>query len=168
MLMLAIILDQWKLLYPGQFTLLGSAESVRQAYSWFTFWQRSLLDGTLPLWDPNAWGGYAFAGEMQTAPFYPLYSLLLLFRPNHFGLFSIPLYNSLFIVAHILAALFMFALLRQLRISRFSAFVGGFAFSSAALSGQSVGRTCCKAQSGCLAFSCFSCARWSRVGFEIW
>jgi hypothetical protein len=72
---------------------------------------------------------------MQTAPFYPLYLVLLLFRPNHFGLLSVPLFNGLFIAAHIMAALFMFTFLRHLRVSRFSAFVAGFAFSSGSFTG---------------------------------
>lgn len=134
-LTIAIVLDQWKHLFPGQYTLLAGAEPIRQAYSWFTFWCRSIHDGSWPLWDPNSWGGYAFPGEMQTAAFYPLYLVLLLFRPNRFGLFPVPLYTGLFMSAHIMAALFMFAFMRHLRVSRLAAFVAGFAFSSGSFTG---------------------------------
>jgi hypothetical protein len=132
----AIVLFYWKLLFPGQFTFLTGGEDTNQAYSWLNFWIRSLRHGTLPLWDPYAVAGYCFPGEMQTAAFNPLHLLLLLFPLNPNGMLTPMEYHILFLFAHALAGLFMFALIRELQLSRFAGFVSGFCFSAGAFLGR--------------------------------
>jgi hypothetical protein len=45
------------------------------------------------------------------------------------GMVSERIYNALYVVTHLLAAIFMFALARHLRISRFGSFVAGLSFA---------------------------------------
>src|SRR3954469_25354995 len=118
----AILLFYWKLFFPSQFTLLDGAEAVKQVYSWFHFLIRSVRAGNMPVWDPYAFAGYSFPGEMQTAAFYPLYLLLLLLPLSGDGLLSSMQYNLVILFSHVLAALFMFALAREMKLSRFAAF----------------------------------------------
>lgn len=128
-LVLITVLFYWKTLLTHEFSLLTDAESVNQAYSWYHFWIGSLRQGLWPLWDPYMFGGRSFAGEMQTAAFYPLNLLLALAPFNRNGMLSPRLYHEFFVLAHFLGACFMFALVRELRLSRFSALVAGICFS---------------------------------------
>ncbi len=135
-LTVTILLFYWKLFFPSQFTLLDGAEAVRQGYSWLHFWMRSVRAGNLPIWDPYALCGYSFPGEMQTGAFYPLYLFLLLLPLNPDGLLSAMQYNLLILLTHVLAALFMFALARELKLSHFAAFIAGLCFSTGSFTGR--------------------------------
>lgn len=128
LLLLITILFYWKILLTQQFSLLTESEGVNQGYSWYQFCVSSIKHGHLPLWDPYAFSGRSFVGEMQTGAYYPL-NLLLAFVPfNHSGVLSPQLYNWSFALAHFLAACFMFALVREFGLSRFSATVAAICF----------------------------------------
>ena len=128
-LLLATVVFYWQILLTKQFSLLTEQEAVNQGYSWFNFWVANIKRGTLPLWDPYTFGGHSFAGEMQTAVFYPLNLLLALFPFNNHGVFSPQLYHQWFAFAHFLGVCFMFALAREMRLSRFSSMVAGICFA---------------------------------------
>jgi hypothetical protein len=119
----------WKILITGQFSLLTDSEGVNQAYSWLHFWLASIRHGSLPLWDPYTMGGHSFAGEMQTGAFNPLRLIFLLAPFGRRGLLAPAAYHAWYAMMHFMAACFMFALLRELRLSRFSSFMGGICFS---------------------------------------
>ena len=127
--MLAIVAFYWKIIFTRQFSMLTIAEPVNQAYSWFHFWAESMRHGELPLWDPYAFGGRSFAGEMQPAVFYPLHLVFALFPSDSNGLLSPRLYHLYFVFAHVLAAYFMFALIRELGLDRFPALLAGLCYS---------------------------------------
>ena len=119
----------WKILLTRQFSLLTDREAVNQGYSWMHFTIASIRHGRLPIWDPYTLSGHSFAGEMQTAAFYPIHLLLALVPFNSASVLSPVTYHVWFAVTHVLAACFMFALIRELGLSRFSAFFGGICFS---------------------------------------
>jgi membrane protein YfhO len=119
----------WKILLTRQFSLLTNRESVNQAYSWMQFVITSIRHGILPIWDPYTLAGHSFLGEMQTAAFYPLHLLLALIPFDRDAVFSPVAYHVWFAVTHVLAAWFMFALIRELGLTRFSAFIAGITFS---------------------------------------
>src|SRR5450631_1401804 len=129
LLLLALVAFYWKIILSGQFSLLTNFETVTQADSWFHFWVESVRQGTLPLWDPYAFAGRSYPGEMQTAAFYPLHLVLALFPFNRNGLLAPQLYHLYFVSVHVMAAWFMFALIRELGLSRFSAVIAGLCFS---------------------------------------
>jgi hypothetical protein len=124
-----ITLFYWKILLTNQFSLLTESEGVNQAYSWLRFWVNSIRHGELPLWDPFAFAGHSFIGEMQTAAFYPLHLFLALFPLNRHGMISPALYHIWWAGAHLLGACFLFLLARELGLSRFAAFTAGICFS---------------------------------------
>ncbi len=128
-LLIATVLFYWKILLTGQFSLLTDHEAVSQAYSWYHYWIRSVRQGLLPVWDPYIFGGRSFSGEMQTAAFYPLNFLLLLFPLNHSGVFSLVCYHIWYAFGHFLGACFMYALVREFGLRRFSAIIAGICFS---------------------------------------
>ncbi|HLM99697.1 MAG TPA: YfhO family protein [Bryobacteraceae bacterium] len=129
LLALTIAIFFWKTLLTNQFTRIIGSEAVNYNYSWLRFWISSLRQGHMPLWDPYAFCGRPFAGEMLPSAFYPLHLAFLLVPFNHNGLFSPRLYNETFILTHLLCAIFTFALIRELGMSRFPAFVGACCFS---------------------------------------
>jgi len=112
-----------------QFSLLTETEGVNQAYSWMQFMITNIRQGILPIWDPYTLAGHSFVGEMQTALFYPFHFLLALVPFNSTGVLSPTAYHVWFAFSHFLAACFMFALIREFGLSRFSAFLAGICFS---------------------------------------
>jgi hypothetical protein len=128
-LSLAIVAFYWQIVFTNQFSMLTVGETVNQAYSWFHFWAESVRHGSMPLWDPYTFGGHSFIGEMQTAAFYPLHLVFALFPANGNGLLSTRLYHFYFVFTHLLAAYFMFALIREMGLNRFPAMVAGLCFS---------------------------------------
>jgi hypothetical protein len=124
-----IVLFYWKILLTDQFSLLTDNEGVNQAYSWLRFWISSVRHGVLPIWDPYSFAGRSFCGEMQTAAFYPLHLFLALFPLNSDHVLSPFLYHAWFAATHLLAACFLFLLMREFGIRPFAGFVGGICFS---------------------------------------
>src|SRR6266404_4380661 len=124
-----IVLFYWKILLTNQFSLLTDGEGVNQAYSWLRFWISSVRHGVLPIWDPYSFAGRSFCGEMQTAVFYPLHLFLALFPLNRDHILSPFLYHAWFAATHLLAACFLFLLVREFRLRPFAGFVGGICFS---------------------------------------
>lgn len=136
LLALAIALFYWKTLLTDQYTTIVGSEGVNLTYAWLHFEVRSLWQGHIPLWDPYAWGGRPFAGEMQPSAYYPLQLLFALVPLNRNGLISPRFFHEFLAMTHVLCAYFMFALLRELRCSRFAAFIGACAFSLGGLLGR--------------------------------
>jgi hypothetical protein len=136
LLSLTTALFFWKTLFTNQFTRIVGSEAVNYTYSWLHFWINSLWHGHVPLWDAYAFCGRPFAGEMLPSAFYPLHLLFLLVPFNRNGLVSPRLYHEYFVLTHLLCAYFTFAVIRELRLSRFAAFAGACSFS---FSGMLVG-----------------------------
>ncbi len=135
LLLLCTVLHYWKLLLTHDYSILTGYEGLSQGYGWLQFWILSIRDGALPLWDPYALAGHPFAGEMQTAAFYPLHLLLVLFPFNRQGVFSPQLFQEWFALSHFLGGCFMFALAREFGLRRFPALVAGICFSLGGLVG---------------------------------
>lgn len=129
LLFLLTIVFDWKILLTRQFSILTEEETVRQSYCWFSFLVSSIRHGSLPLWDAFTAAGNVFAGEMQTAGFHPLRWLLAIMPLDQNGLLSPYLYGLFYALTHFLGACFMFALVRELRLSRFAAIFAALCFS---------------------------------------
>ena len=129
LLSLTTALFFWKTLLTNQFTRIIGSEAVNYNYSWLHFWINSVWHGHVPLWDPYAFCGRPFAGEMLPSAYYPLHLLFLFVPFNWHGLVSVRLYHEYFALTHLLCACFTFAVIRELRLSRFAAFVGACSFS---------------------------------------
>lgn len=136
LLLLLVALFYWKILLTRQFSVLTEYEGANVAYAWNHFVIGSLKAGVLPLWDPYAHAGSPFAGEMQTAAFYPAKLVLAALPLNRQGLFSPQLFHQYFVLIHFLAGCLMFLLARDLGLSRFSALVAGACFSLAGMVGR--------------------------------
>ena len=118
----------WKILLVKQFSMLLGYEGANQAYAWFTYCAASWRHSTFPIWDPFTFSGHAFAGEMQTGPFYPPYLVFLLAGFKH-GTLSPQAYHYFYVVTHIVCAWLMYALVRELELGSFAGLVAGVCFS---------------------------------------
>lgn len=81
-------------------------DGVQQGYFWKLFYQRTILDGAIPIWNPHVFLGIPFLGNPLSASFYP-FSVLFLAT-------SIEQAYKVFFTIHLsLAGTFMFLLARQ-------------------------------------------------------
>jgi hypothetical protein len=135
LLFLLIVLFHWKLVLTGQYTWLGSDDIARQVLPWFQFQASEWHAGRVPLWDPNHWAGQPVFGQAITGAASPLNWVLFALPLKHGWIKAIHL-HWYFVVIHLLAAWFAYALCRDLRCSRWASVFGGFAYSVAGWMGQ--------------------------------
>ncbi len=73
----------WRLLLtPDVWMPVGGGDLVSFLYPVYSFAARSLKVGDFPLWNPYLYGGAPFAGDNQSALFYPINLAFFLLRPN--------------------------------------------------------------------------------------
>ena len=97
-------------------------DPVRQQYPWrflTIFTEKNFI---LPLWNPYSLAGSPLLANLQSAPFYPFN--ILLFLPD----FSI-WWSVIIILQPLLGGIFMYLFLRNLRLTKYSAFFGGFIYA---------------------------------------
>lgn len=91
-------------------------------YPFKTFWFKNLVNGVLPLWDPNIYSGYPIFADISLGNYYlPSYLLLLSYTMK--GI-------SMLVVLHFfLASVFMYKFGRLLGISKVGSLASSVAFS---------------------------------------
>jgi hypothetical protein len=118
----------WKIVFTDQFSFLIDWDNANQVYPWTQFAAKTLQNGGLPLWDPHAFSGQPFLGEMQTGLFDPLKLPLYLWPVSDSALLPPAAIDWLMVFAHLLACSFMFLLAREGGIPPFAAVVAAVAF----------------------------------------
>lgn len=97
-----------------------------QFHAFAQFQAAEMAQGRLPLWAPGSYGGFPFAGDIQSAAFYPLRWLTIAFSlPWGFTLHVLQIEAALHIW---LAGLFTYALAYHLTRVRAAALLGAIAF----------------------------------------
>ncbi len=124
-----VVLFFWKIVFTSQFSVLLDYEAANQGYAPHHFAAATLKQGAIPLWDPYTYAGRSFIGEMQTALFYPPKLLLYLSPLDQSGFLSQRAFHQFKVLAHLLAACFMFLLAWELGLTGFGAFVASLCFS---------------------------------------
>lgn len=97
---------------------------VSALYPWRTLAMDMMKNGQLPLWNPYSFSGTPLLANWQSAPFYPLNILLVLFG-NLWG------WTLLIVLQPLLSMIFMYLFLRQINLKYYSSIFGAiiFAFS---------------------------------------
>jgi len=116
---LALLFLRNTLFFSGNYIIQGA--DLVQTYYPKLYYKASLLNSTLPLWNPYIYSGYPFLAHPYNGVFYPL-NLLFLIMPVHIG------YSWIFALHIFLAGIFMFFLVNYLVKDRFAAFVSAIAF----------------------------------------
>jgi hypothetical protein len=138
LLSVAIFLFFWKITLSSQFTLLVEHTLANGAYANMHYAAVSIKDGGLPAWDPYTHSGRPFVGDAENALFDPLRLIAYAWPLHRSGILSESLYNSLYVLAHLLAAVCMFLLARQLALSPLAAFVSALCFSVGGFMGRAI------------------------------
>lgn len=97
-------------------------DPVRQQYPWRELAISLLKRGEAPLWNPYSFTGTALLGNLQSAPFYPLNAIF----------FILPFktaWSILIILQPILAGIFMYLYLKQTKLHKLAAFLGGISYA---------------------------------------
>lgn len=97
-------------------------DPIRQQYSWRQISVDLLKRGELPLWNPYTFAGSPLLGNHQSAPFYPLNVL--------FFVLSFPIaWSILILLQPLLASVFMYLYLRNLRIDKVPSLLAGLVYA---------------------------------------
>jgi hypothetical protein len=126
--LLLSVLFCWKLVLTDQYTWLDTPDLAYQVLPWFQFEAGEWHRGHFPSWDPYHWAGQPLVAQAQPGAVYPL----------NWILFSLPLRNGwiresflhwYYLLLHALAALFFYALARDLGRSRAAAVIAACIFA---------------------------------------
>lgn len=94
---------------------------VTQIYPWKHFTIEELKNGRIPWWNPFSFSGNPHVADFQTSVFSPFNLLFFIFP-------FIDAWSLLILLQPLLAGLFMFLFLRQLKISKEGSLLGSIAF----------------------------------------
>lgn len=97
-------------------------DPIRQQYPWRKLSVEVVERFELPLWNPYSFSGTPFLANFQSASFYPL-SILFFMLPFEEA------WSFLILLQSILASIFMYLFLKNLRLSSVSSFLGSLVFS---------------------------------------
>jgi hypothetical protein len=123
-----IVLFYWKFTLSGQYELMWGVDQATQILPWLNVAGRQWHAGILPLWDPHMWGGQPLLGQAQPGAAYFL-NWLLYSMPMKNGVFSSDIVHWYMAVIHFMAAVFCYALCRDLRRSVPASMLAGLTYS---------------------------------------
>jgi hypothetical protein len=110
--------QNWGFITGIPFKNIALTDVFSQLYPWRNLAIDLIRHGSLPLWNQFSFSGYPLLANWQSASFYPLNLLMLIFGNIH-G------YSLMVFLQPILAASFMYIFLRQLKLSKAAAALGG-------------------------------------------
>lgn len=97
-------------------------DPVRQQYIWKKLVIESFKNGEIPFWNPYTHSGMPLLANFQSGAFYPLNLIFLVFNFN----FAWAVY---ILLQPLLASLFMFFFLKEIKLSNLASFFGSLVFS---------------------------------------
>ena len=118
----------WKLILSGQYLWFDHPDMVNLELPRLQYQAWQVHHRHFPLWDPNIWCGQPLIGQTQPGPLYPL-NLLFLLLPMENGYLKTECLNGYYAFLHLLAALFAYALCRELKLGKAASVLGGCLFS---------------------------------------
>jgi hypothetical protein len=126
----------WKIALTTQYTFIESPDIGHQVLPWLQVQASALHKGVLPLWDPYMAGGQPLPGQVQPAVFSPFTWLLMIGPLDGAGHLRLGWIHAWFVLLHILAGFFAYALLRTLPVRRTAAVVGAVFFGASGFVGN--------------------------------
>ena len=126
-ILVLVVLFFWKLSLNQQFTFADNPDLAYQVLPWYEVQAQAWHEGVFPMWDPYNWAGQSLLGQMQPGGAFPLNWPLFL-APLKNGHIRLRWIHWHYVLMHVLAALFMFGLVRELGRSRYASVLAGVAF----------------------------------------
>ena len=102
-------------------------DTLTEFYPGANYFAKSIHAGRFPLWFPGVRDGIPFYSDPQMAVFYLPQWLLIPFA--HDGWLSFVVYQRYIVLHYFMGSVFMYAFLRQLKLSPLAAMVGALVFS---------------------------------------
>jgi Bacterial membrane protein YfhO len=131
-----IVAAFWKIALTNQYTFIESPDIGHQVLPWLQVQATALHKGVVPLWDPYMLGGQPLAGQVQPAVFSPLTWLLWLSPLDSSGHLQLAWLHAWFVLLHVIAGWFAYALLRDLGARREACVVGAVFFGASGFVGN--------------------------------
>jgi hypothetical protein len=123
------LVNFWKIILTGEYSILWSGDNALQAYPWYQFLVNTLHQHSFPFWNPYSEAGRLFIGEPTTGAFYPFNLVLALLPLNSRGLAPAWGLEYMVVIHFFLASWFTYLLARHMGIGRFSSIVAGITFA---------------------------------------
>lgn len=120
----------WKILLTGQYTWLNGPDFAYQVAPWLQMQALSWHHWHIPLWDPYLLGGQSLIGQAQPGVASP-FNFLLFLAPMRHGYITQVALHWYYALIHFFAALFCYALCRDLKRSRTASVLAAVAFAFA-------------------------------------
>ena len=127
LILILVVLFFWRLSLSQQFTFADNPDLAYQVLPWYQVQAKAWHEGIFPMWDPYHWAGQSLLGQMQPGGAFPLNWPLFL-APLEDGQIQLRWVHWHFVLMHVLAALFMYGLVRELGRSRFASVLAAVAF----------------------------------------
>ena len=128
LILILVVLFFWRLSLSQQFTFADNPDVAFQVLPWYQVQAKAWHEGIFPMWDPYHWAGQSLLGQMQPGGAFPLNWPLFL-APLKDGHIQLRWVHWHFVLMHVLAALFMYGLARELGRSRFASVLAALAFA---------------------------------------
>lgn len=135
LIVLILILYNWKLVLTNQFTWLAADDITNMVLPWFQFQASEWKAGRFPLWDPYEWSGQPLLAQAQPGATNPLNWLLFLAPLKNTWLRQAAL-HWYYVLIRVLAALSFYWLCRDLGRSRIAALFAGVVYGTAGYVGS--------------------------------
>ncbi len=133
---LGVIAVFWKLVLTKQYTFLELPDEARQILPWLNVQAYALRHHSLLLWNPYEAAGQSLIGQVQPAVMSPFTWLLALAPLSPTGHIQIAWVHLWFVILHLIAAWFAYALFRDLRCTRAGAAIGGLFYATSGYIGN--------------------------------
>ena len=127
LILILVVLFFWRLSLSQQFTFADNPDIAFQVLPWYQVQAKAWHEGIFPMWDPYHWAGQSLLGQMQPGGAFPLNWPLFLAPLKH-GQIQLRWVHWHFVLMHVLAALFMYGLVRELGRSRYASVLAAVAF----------------------------------------
>ena len=119
----------WKLILTDEYVWFDHSDMVYLELPRLEFQAREFQRGRFPLWDPHIWMGQPLIGQTQPGPLNPLNLIMMLWPLDEAGYLRFTVLNSYFVVMHMVAALGLYWLCRELKRTRGASILAACAFS---------------------------------------
>jgi len=123
LLVLATGNSNWKLTLTREWTVFESPDMAIQVRPWLDYQAREFHAGRIPLWDPYEWAGHTLIGQVQPVS-RTRFNWILFVMPLTDGHIPILTLHWYWVLIHWLAAVFFYALCRDLGATFIASILG--------------------------------------------
>ena len=136
MILAGLVAVYWKLLLTKQYTFLDDPDGANQVMPWLDVQVHAIRHFSWMLWDRYECAGQSLVGQVQPAVLSPFTFLLAFFPVSPAGHIQVYWVHVWFVLIHFTAALFAYALFRDLRCLWPAAVLGAIFYGTAGYIGN--------------------------------